>query len=111
MENQDHTQEARAARAAARQALEAAMAAIEAIPDARNAFAEASGFAEDLRDANGDVADLRGRMAARIADDERMTLVELASHLGVSKQRASKMVQNTRKPLEGREGELSSGDS
>lgn len=85
----------------AQEALNSAFAVIveqiKAHPDPRSAYTEATELAGVLRHYITESADLRAMMATLIFEQEQLSLSGLASIVGVSKQRASQLVQAGRR--------------
>jgi hypothetical protein len=80
-----------------RDVLAAAVAAVRDAPDAQRTFEALTALTETLRVAVETVAGLRAGAAARIADEEGLSLAGLAQRISVSKQRAGRLVQNARR--------------
>lgn len=58
-----------------------------------DAFAVASELAEAYREAADEMASYRAREAARLRDDEGLSLAGLAERLGISKTRADQLIR------------------
>lgn len=67
-------------------------AAISRARDPEQAFAEATLLVETAREIAGQAALARARAAARIADDEHLTVRHLGARLGVSYARAHQLL-------------------
>jgi DNA-binding transcriptional regulator YiaG len=83
------------------------MRAIEADPSSQRALEAATKLGEVARQIIEEAALLRGRMAMRIRDDEKLSLAVLAERIGVSKARADQLVraaQNAEKQREDADG-------
>ncbi len=79
-----------------RRAYEQAADVISAMPGQR-AFEAATGLADVLRELAELAAELRAQTAARIAEEEKLSLAVLATRIGVSKARAAQLVQSAQK--------------
>jgi hypothetical protein len=73
-------------------AREQAELAVAGAADAHEAFRIATKLAEGFREVAEQVSDLRGVAAARIRDQEALSLRGLASRIGVSPARAEQLV-------------------
>ena len=73
-----------------------ATSAIKASPDPEQAWKAANDLAELVGRLRGEAADFRGYLAAYLLDSRQVTMGELASFLGVSRQRASQIVARAR---------------
>lgn len=97
-------QELRAAIDALGLACAKAAAAIDAIPDPQRAFEHADRIgnmiSEGARDAAGSGGEMRARQVRRIWEQDKLSLAQLARRIGVSKSRASRIVQSKPKPEE-----------
>jgi hypothetical protein len=80
-----------------RQAYADAAAAIRAAPDPQAGFEDATKLADAMREVAADAADLRAAAARRIYEEEQLTLTSLAKRIGVTKQRASQLMQTAKK--------------
>ena len=77
---------------AMRSAFARAATAIQASPDAEQAFRDASALGELAKRLEGEAADFRAFLAARIADAGSMSMAQAAKVLGVSRSRAAQLV-------------------
>jgi hypothetical protein len=75
-------------------------------PDRRRGYEDATNLATTLRRFADEAAGLRAMMTAMIFDQDKLSLLGLAQIVGVSKQRASQMVQSGRKVMESVEHDL-----
>lgn len=76
------------------QAEAAALAAVDAAPDGHEGFRLAAELGEEWRAAAARVRDQgRGRAAARIRDDESLSLRSLAQVVGMGKSRADQLIR------------------
>lgn len=78
--------------AAMRAAFVRAVAAIQASPDAEQAFRDASLLGDLAKQLEGETADFRAYLAAKMADASGMTMGQLARLLGMSRSRAAQLV-------------------
>lgn len=78
--------------AAMRAAFIRAVAAIQASPDAERAFQDASALGDLTKQLEGETADFRAYLAAKMADASGMTMGQLAKMLGISRSRAAQLV-------------------
>jgi hypothetical protein len=74
----------------------AAAAAVESAPDGRAAFGLATDLAFVASHMSESAAKLRAATAARIADEESLSLAALAGKLSMSKARAAQLVRSGR---------------
>jgi DNA-binding transcriptional regulator YiaG len=72
---------------------EALLTAIEADPDSQAGIVAATELAALVRRIADDAATLRAKLAARIRDQEKLTLAVLAERIGVSVSRADQLVK------------------
>ncbi|MEU4697401.1 hypothetical protein [Nonomuraea dietziae] len=77
-------------------AFDAAVAAIEAEPDPNRAYGGATQLVETIRQLNELSGDRRALTAARIFEQERMSLADLAGRIGVSKARAAQLIKTAK---------------
>jgi hypothetical protein len=84
-------------------AYEAAAGAVaeKGFPDGERAFKAATKLADALGHLTERAAKLRASTAARIADDEKLSLAALAGRLSVSKARAAQFVRNAKENTQG----------
>jgi len=75
-----------------RAAFARAGAAIKAAPDAEQSFQDASALGELAKKLEGEAADLREFLAARLADTHALSMGQLAKLLGMSRSRAAQLV-------------------
>ena len=93
----DTTRVARAMVASAVDAWRAAIVSIEALPDAEQAWELASDLSTTtVKQFQADAGQLRVRLARRIQDEQRLSLSQLGSRLGVSKGRAQEWITAAR---------------
>lgn len=86
-------------------AYDAAATAIERDPDARRAFKWTNELAALLARLGGQTARLRAATAARVAEDEKLSLTGLADRLSVSKSRAAQFKREAAKASRAQEGD------
>ncbi len=91
------TDQADAAREALSNAEELASAAVDAAEDGRTAFQLATELAAAWQLTADRVTHLRGKAAARIRDEESLTLRSLADRIGVAPSRAHLMISQAEK--------------
>ncbi|MFE3455536.1 hypothetical protein ACFXJ8_42150 [Nonomuraea sp. NPDC059194] len=77
-------------------AFEAAVVAIDAEPDPNRAYGGATELVETLRRLIEASGDHRALTAARIFEQERMSLADLAGRIGVSKARAAQLIKTAK---------------
>ena len=82
--------------ASLRDAYGQAAAVIRKDAEAQQAFDSATALADALRQLAEDAANLRARAAARIAEEEKLSLSVLATRIGVSKARADQLVKSVK---------------
>jgi 8-oxo-dGTP diphosphatase len=75
-----------------RSAFARAVAAIQASPDAGQAFRDASTLGDLFKQLEGETADFRAFLAARLADTDALSITQLAKLLGMSRSRAQQLV-------------------
>ncbi|MFI0794851.1 hypothetical protein ACH4OY_19500 [Micromonospora rubida] len=73
-----------------------AVEAIRGVVNPQNAFACATTLADSLRATADAAADVRAQTAARIWEEERLSLTGLADRISVSKARAGQLVQRAK---------------
>ncbi|MEU7003491.1 hypothetical protein [Nonomuraea sp. NPDC046570] len=81
-------------------AFDTAVTAINAEADPNRAYDGATDLVETLRRIFEASADLRARSAARIFEQERMSLAGLADRIGVSKARAAQLIKTAKSTTE-----------
>jgi 8-oxo-dGTP diphosphatase len=77
---------------AIREAFARATTAIQASPDAEQAFRDASALGDLAKQLEGEAADFRAFLAARLADTNALSITQLAKLLGMSRSRAAQLV-------------------
>ena len=77
---------------AIRAAFARAVAAVQASPDAAQAFRDASALGDLFKRLEGESAEFRAYLAARLADTSALSVTELAKMLGMSRSRAQQLV-------------------
>jgi hypothetical protein len=82
--------------ASLRDAYRQAVVMIRGDSQAQHAFDSATALADALRELAESAANLRARAAARIAEEEKLSLSVLATRIGVSKARADQLVKSVR---------------
>ncbi|MFD8527207.1 hypothetical protein ACFV0L_07315 [Streptosporangium canum] len=101
MNEEDASEAVAAALAGLERAFEATVGAIQAEPDADRAYGKATELVETLQRLIEASGDLRAQSAARIFNDERLSLAGLAGRISVSKARAAQLI-NTAKKADGK---------
>lgn len=86
-----------AAMAAVKEDYEEAAMQIRAISDPQRAFERATELVSMLREITGHAADERAFAAERIKERERLSLAQLGERIGMSKQRAGKLLERAEK--------------
>jgi hypothetical protein len=82
----------------------AAVIAINAEADPNRAYGGATELVETLRRIFEESADLRAHSAARIFQEEQMSLAGLADRIGVSKARAAQLIKTAKGTVEQQPG-------